>query len=696
MGKLIKGILGLFFTLVVLIIAAIVIIPLVIDPNDYKDEIIAQVKEQTGRDLTIRDPLSLSVFPSLAVQLGGVTLSNAKGFANVSFVEVENLDLKVAVMPILEKRLEVDTIVLKGLRLNLAKNAKGVTNWDDLAGSTSTSKGGSTDPAAAGLALAIQGVQIEDASIDWDDKQSGQHYKIENVSLTTGKLTSGQPVPVNLAVKLTDAVSGLVALLKLEGTVSASSDMQSIKVPDLSLDLDADGGQLPAAGVDIALSTAVSIDLAKDAFTLENLKLQGSGVSVTGSVKGSGLKTSPAASGQLRLAELNPRAMMQLFNIGLQTADDAVLTRLSGEVDFSYKNGGVLLKPLKLKLDDSSLEGEINLVSFSGPKVRADLKLDQIDIDRYLPPKPDPSSTSEKVADTTPKGTEVNPLAGLVALDLDANATIGQLKVSNLRMQDILISIRSKDGVLNAKPIKANLYGGKLDSSASIDARHKTPRIHEKASLVGVQISPLLKDLAGEERLSGTADWHSDLNMTGITDAEIRKSLGGTANFLFRDGSVKGINLAKMIRDAQAKLGGQPSPEGVPNQTDFSEMSGSAVINSGVIDNQDFMAKSPLLRVDGKGKIDLAQEQLNYLVVTKIVKSLEGQGGKSRDDLTGVAIPIRLSGNLNKPKYSIDLSAALNAKAKQAVEEKKEELREKATEKVKESLGKSLKGLFSR
>lgn len=713
MGKLIKGIFGLFFTLVILVIVAIVVIPMVVDPNDYKDEIIAQVKEATGRDLTIRDPLSLSVFPSLAIQLGGVTLSNAKGFADLSFVEVEHLDLKVAVMPILEKRLEVDTVVLKGLKLNLAKNSKGVTNWDDLADSSSdstapassaSSDGASESSAADGFALAVKGIQIDDASIDWDDKQAGQHYRLENVSLTTGQLTSGDPVPVQLGIQFTDAVSGLIAELELNATVTASSDLQAIEIPGLSLSLDAKGGDLPAAGVDIDLTAGLAVDMAKDSFSLANMKIQGSGVSVTGGIMGSGLKTSPSVTGQLKLAELDPKAMMKLLSIKLQTADESVLTSLSGDVSFAYKNNGLLLKPLKMKLDDSSLVGEINLVSFEGPVVHADLTLDQIDIDRYLPPKSDPvaatataSATKEPV--TSNKSSGVNPLAGLLALDLRAKASIGRLKVSNVRMQDVLVTINSKDGVLNAKPIKANLYGGQLNSSVSIDARQKTPRIHEKANLVGVQISPLLKDLTGDDRLSGTAELHSDLKMSGMTDVEIRKSLGGTASFLFRDGTVKGINLAKMIRDAQAKLGGQSAASdasGDSAQTDFSEMSGSAVIRSGVIDNQDLVAKSPLLRVEGKGKVDLPRDQLNYLVTTTIVKSLEGQGGKSRNDLTGIAIPIRFSGNLNKPDYSLDLSAALNAKAKQAIDEKKEELRAKAQDKVKESLGNALKGLFSR
>ncbi len=74
-----KWLVGLIAALVVALIAAVIIIPLVVDPNDYKDEIVAVVKSATGRDLSIREDMELAIFPSLAVRLGGVALSKSIG-----------------------------------------------------------------------------------------------------------------------------------------------------------------------------------------------------------------------------------------------------------------------------------------------------------------------------------------------------------------------------------------------------------------------------------------------------------------------------------------------------------------------------------------------------------------------------------------------------------------------------------------
>ena len=202
--------------------------------------------------------------------------------------------------------------------------------------------------------------------------------------------------------------------------------------------------------------------------------------------------------------------------------------------------------------------------------------------------------------------------------------------------------------------------------------------------------------MAGEERLIGRGELHADVRMVGLSEAEIRRSLDGTSSFAFRDGALKGVNIAKLIRDASGKLGlgGGQADTGTPGQTDFTEISASLKMSNGVIRNQDLEAKSPLLRIDGKGQVDLPKESIEDLMTTKLVKSLSGQGGKGRDELAGIAFPVRVSGPLSKPSYRPDLEAALSAKAKAEFEEKKAEVQQKAEEKVKEKLDGVFKGLF--
>ena len=80
--------------LVVLVVAVAIVAVLVIDPNEYKDEIIAAVEDQTGRDFSIESDidLKLGLTPSFAVS--GVRLANAEWGSRPDFLSVGNSPLK--------------------------------------------------------------------------------------------------------------------------------------------------------------------------------------------------------------------------------------------------------------------------------------------------------------------------------------------------------------------------------------------------------------------------------------------------------------------------------------------------------------------------------------------------------------------------------------------------------------------------
>ena len=137
-----------------------------------------------------------------------------------------------------------------------------------------------------------------------------------------------------------------------------------------------------------------------------------------------------------------------------------------------------------------------------------------------------------------------------------------------------------------------------------------------------------------------------------------------------------------------------PSSAAGQEQTDFSELSGSAKITNGVINNQDLLAKSPFLRVNGAGTVNLPKETLNYTVETRIVSTAKGQGGEDLKDLEGLNIPVKLTGSYLAPKYSVDWGKVLVSSQKAKVEEKVEEKKQELQDKIKDKLGDKLKGFF--
>ena len=84
----------------------------------------------------------------------------------------------------------------------------------------------------------------------------------------------------------------------------------------------------------------------------------------------------------------------------------------------------------------------------------------------------------------------------------------------------------------------------------------------------------------------------------------------------------------------------------------------------GVVTNPDLNMASPLIRLQGKGNVNLLSEAIDYALKTSVVGSLEGQGSAEKDELYGLEIPFAISGTISEPKFALDTAALFDAKLK--------------------------------
>ncbi|MBA1330261.1 hypothetical protein QQ73_03450, partial [Candidatus Endoriftia persephone str. Guaymas] len=115
--------------------------------------------------------------------------------------------------------------------------------------------------------------------------------------------------------------------------------------------------------------------------------------------------------------------------------------------------------------------------------------------------------------------------------------------------------------------------------------------------------------------------------------------------------------------------------------------------------NKDLLAKSPFLRVNGSGRVDLVGESLDYVVRPVIVSTTKGQGGEGLDDLKGIPVPVHLKGPWSKLDWNIDLGKVLaesqKAKLKETLNKKLDgQLKDKLPGGLQDKLKGGLKGLF--
>ena len=428
--KIVSLLLKILVGTIALVIIAVGIIVATVDPNDYRSQISDVVKKETGRDLQI-DAISLSLFPNFGLTLENTTLSNAKGFSQQDFFHINQVEIGAAILPLLSQQLEIDTLTVHGLKLNLEKDAKGISNWDDLIkAKTEDQKESQVESSGNPLnklaALNFGGIDIKQGQINWNDQQAGQSVALNISQLTTEAITFGQffkivlsadtqisqpelKASLNLAIEAKLEKDGQFALrnlvLKTEttgkgipvdkasahlaiATLNLALDKQKISLPSLTLDYEVQGGKdFPAQHIlGVLQLNELSADLKAQQFQAKNL------TSTTDLVadflpNGKGqakFSVQPIINLQKQTADLNH---LSLTALGIQANGSVKANKITSnpianaQLDISQVNLRQLLTDLKIALPEMS--DPKTLAKFSASLgVKFDAKAESITVNK--------------------------------------------------------------------------------------------------------------------------------------------------------------------------------------------------------------------------------------------------------------------------------------------------------------------------
>ena len=329
-----------------------------------------------------------------------------------------------------------------------------------------------------------------------------------------------------------------------------------------------------------------------------------------------------------------------------------------------------------LNTNQFAIDGSANL-SASPVFVKANGRFDALDLNTLLPESAS-AGTAPGAATPAPADAPVD-LAGLRALDAELALRAGSLVFRQYRVADARIEAKLDNGMLKVPVLQAKAWGGSLDANALADAR--ASRIAVKAVANGVNVNALLKDVAAKDILEGTGRVNLDVDTTGRTVGELRSKLRGNAALNLRDGAVKGVNLAKTLRQAKAALTLQKDAVEQAKQTektDFSELNATFQIAEGVARNNDLDVKSPFLRLGGDGAIDIGRGRIDYTARATVTNAAAGQGGAELAALKGLTVPVKLSGPFEAIDWRVQWSAVAAGALQNKVEDKlKQKLGEK-------------------
>lgn len=627
-------------------------------------------------------------------------------------------------------RLDVSSIQLEDLRLNV-RDEQGQLAGDISIALLSTGRltDGVESPVKlqAGLALTSPAVQGElDGSAQLTPDLASKGVRLRDMALTwKGKLPGAESVDARLRGALAVDASGMLRAEKIE--LAGEAGVGALRLTKSSLNLDTFAYEpshqvlklgklrIQLGGTQAGQPMSLNIDWPELAVKRDSL----TGSPLSGHIRLAGptsldasFKTAapsgsferilvPGVESSIR-GRSGPRELDGTVRATLllqPTQGTVALEALDTQLQLHEPS----LKPLAItvagKADASAqqarwaLKGQINGNAYSSegkailtttpPTVNAAAQFESLDLNRLLPGS---AMAASSPAAAEPAADAPIDLSVLRALQGKFDLKIGQFAYQTYRIADMAMSAALEGGMLRVAQLSGKAWGGSFSASALADARASRLALVGNAS--GVNVNALLKDVAHKDILEGTGRVTLDVDSAGRSVNEMKSRLKGKAAVQLRDGAIKGVNLAKSLRQAKAtfglKTGDELQKATRTEKTDFSELTATFAVAEGVARNNDLDMKSPFLRLGGDGALDIGKGRIDYTARATVTGTSKGQDGADLAALRGLTIPVLLTG----PFDAIDWRIRWSAIASQALKtEVGGRLEQQAKDKLRDKLG---------
>jgi len=627
--KIIKWFMIVVGFLAVVVIAMLLLFPVFMDVQKYKPYIERRVSEAVGRPFTMGEKFKASLFPWAGVSLSDLHLGNPPGFDEKDFVSVKSFEIRVKLLPLLLskfKDIQIRHIVLNEPRIALIKQKDGKTTWEWKEKRSAQSKKNEIKPVEGEpvkefslKSLVVGDLSINNGLILWIDHSKKEKNEISDLNLQLLDVSLDRPVNLKFSARMDGH------------PVSVNGSLWPV-------------GEKPGRG-------AVPFDISVNALKQLAINLKGR-------------VDNPAENPEFDLAvDVSPFSLRKLLSetgrpIPAGRSDPGALNKVAFKAHLKGNPQKISVSDGILNIDESKLKFSVSAKDFSRPDLTFDVKLDRIDLNRYLPPKTGKKSDANKKSGssetTSKKPGSKTDYSSLRSLVLNGSIRAGKVKINKTTAQDINVKVSGKNGIFHINPLTMKLYNGDMSGKVTLNAKKNTPQSNIKLKLNNIECEPLIKDILEKDILKGTVKAGVSLSMSGDDAEKIMKTLNGKGEFSIKNGAVKGIDLVAMVRNTDGAYGFAGQSNKKP-ETRFSELYAPFTITDGLFRTTDTRMVSTLIRVAVSGKANLPGETLKFRIEPVVVTT--SKADKKKMKRSEVKVPVLVSGTFSSPKFRPDLKA---------------------------------------
>jgi uncharacterized protein involved in outer membrane biogenesis len=535
---------GVLGGIVFVVVGASLIIPSLLDQAKYKDLIKTKVAEASGYTVDWEGDIGISIFPLPSASLNNLTVSNG----SIQILTLKEADVRVALMPLLSKKLEIASVNLVEPNITLTIDKQGNSTWmteklsetsDDVnSGQADAASKESSDP----IEVTLDSLKITNGRLLFKNEQAGTQQLVENLTAdikaeslagpyaAKGKLTytgkniefdakagstdgNTQSYPVQAKIKLPNInvdgeYSGIISAspMKVDGEITVAAK-------DLGKTIEAFSGSKPSLPDGIGGETLLKAHVVYDGdmALLDSMRLAVGDIAYTGSIGVKDLKSNvPPLAINLIPEKGNTKSSSPLV---------AALSDLSVKGTGSFANNTVRITSSNIAFrgQNISAAGTYALAKESGqrPVIDFAVKADRLNVDELTGTIEKASNTKSPSASKN-KGSASAPTGMSLPFDGKLQADIGTLIQGGKSYSPLKADIVSKGNALTINNLTVGTVAdttliasgrvGNLSALSDFDLKATVQTADAEALMTAFNLpAPAIKQKIGAATVNGTA-----------------------------------------------------------------------------------------------------------------------------------------------------------------------------------------------
>ena len=363
---------------IVITLLALFIVLANIDLNNHKDTISKKVQQLTGYQLTLAGDIQHSLYPWLGIATEDITIDDPADADAAPLFSAATLKMRIKLLPLLRRRIEIDTLHLKKARLRLKKEmykqpvntaptqtegqGTGLLITQEQQPTAKSNKGPQPKQrekiALPIRGLALGGVEIQDIIVTWAGQESDQRFVLDELHLHIDPLAYEQPIKLAGTAKLALNQPYINSAIKIDGLIRYADAGSHTAIEPLTIHIDSN--TLPADADPISVKTTLDLDLKNGAVALPEIHLDAAKSILRGQLQVTQLHAAPALSTTL---DLFSEDVTQLFElVGMESAANQLAAladktlKINTTISTDGKKNKLAITPFRLNLAGSDID----------------------------------------------------------------------------------------------------------------------------------------------------------------------------------------------------------------------------------------------------------------------------------------------------------------------------------------------------